>query len=242
MSTQISGATGVTLPSTPAQFDNSLAAATTAFVQRAMGGYSSEETITGAITLNAGDFGQSYVVGGSTAYAVTLPSISVSPSGSTLTFWCSSSNTVTIQRAGADTISANGTSSVTSVALVSGDSVTMVSTGSAWFMAGGSAQLGYSTGMFGASLTSNGYQKLPSGLIIQWGYATSSGTTSPNVVVTLPIAFTSALYSMTFVPNGFNGTCSWASNTLSTLNAWLVTASTGAGISGNGVFWTAIGK
>jgi hypothetical protein len=52
-----------------------------------------------------------------------------------------------------------------------------------------------------------GYQKLPNGLILQWGYYESSGYTRGSVVpVTLPIAFpTSALLSMcSSVDNGNN--------------------------------------
>ncbi len=41
---------------------------------------------------------------------------------------------------------------------------------------------------FGRSLATNGYQKLPGGLIIQWGY-TSTGSTGSTV--TLPVAFNS---------------------------------------------------
>jgi|SRR3990172_5859939 len=52
---------------------------------------------------------------------------------------------------------------------------------------------------FGASLAANGYQKLPSGLIIQWGSTGFSGVTS--VAVTYPISFTSAEYALTFGQN-----------------------------------------
>lgn len=56
---------------------------------------------------------------------------------------------------------------------------------------------------FGGSLSANGWQKLPSGLIIQWGtYA--AGVTS----VTFPIAFLNACRSVV-ISNNFNG----ASNT-----------------------------
>jgi hypothetical protein len=41
------------------------------------------------------------------------------------------------------------------------------------------------------SLTTNGYQKLPSGLIIQWG------RNSPNATVTFPIAFPTACFGVT---------------------------------------------
>ena len=47
---------------------------------------------------------------------------------------------------------------------------------------------------FTSSMTTSGYQKLPSGLIIQWGQATllASGTGVASVSVTFPIAFPTA--------------------------------------------------
>lgn len=50
---------------------------------------------------------------------------------------------------------------------------------------------------FGRSLNSNGYQKLPGGLIIQWGNATISGTTT---VVSFSTAFSVACYSVVVIP------------------------------------------
>lgn len=51
------------------------------------------------------------------------------------------------------------------------------------------------------SLSNNGYQKLPSGLIIQWG-GTSSGASNPTVT-TYPIAFPTACLQVVGV--GYNG-------------------------------------
>lgn len=46
---------------------------------------------------------------------------------------------------------------------------------------------------FGVSLASDGYQKLPSGLIIQWGTVTTSS--SADVALTFPIAFPTACHA-----------------------------------------------
>jgi len=46
------------------------------------------------------------------------------------------------------------------------------------------------------SLAATGYQKLPGGLIIQWGTSASVGADSSGTV-TYPIAFTTAVYSVT---------------------------------------------
>ena len=72
---------------------------------------------------------------------------------------------------------------------------------------------------FGSSLASSGYQKLPSGLIIQWGSGTGSGAHT----LTWPIAF----------PNGFlkavgTVTSSTTAQQLLHVNGAACTATTGA--------------
>jgi hypothetical protein len=47
-------------------------------------------------------------------------------------------------------------------------------------------------GQFGSSFSGSGYQKLPSGLIIQWG---TVGTSNGSVTVTFPIAFPNAVFA-----------------------------------------------
>jgi len=59
-----------------------------------------------------------------------------------------------------------------------------------WFLVSGTSQLKASE-YFKCSIGSNGYQKLPSGLIIQWGNITSSSTSG---IITFPIAFQTAVY------------------------------------------------
>ena len=52
--------------------------------------------------------------------------------------------------------------------------------------------------------TQNGYQKLPSGLIFQWGQATFNETTGqPGEVITLPIAFPNAFLRITGTDGGY---------------------------------------
>ena len=56
----------------------------------------------------------------------------------------------------------------------------------------------------GSTKTQNGYQKLPGGLIIQWGGATFSETTGqPGEVITLPIEFPNAFLRITGTDGGF---------------------------------------
>ena len=52
---------------------------------------------------------------------------------------------------------------------------------------------------FGASLAANGWQKLPSGLIIQWGSGSYSGGSS---AITFPVAFPNAVFGVTTGADG----------------------------------------
>jgi hypothetical protein len=95
---------------------------------------------------------------------------------------------------------------------------------------------------FGLSAAGNGYQKLPSGLILQWG----AGSTGVGGVanVTFPIAFPTAAYFVNAVlaegsPNPFIVGIGGPSTT--NVPVYASTAA-GAGLSGVGFFWFAIGN
>jgi hypothetical protein len=88
------------------------------------------------------------------------------------------------------------------------------------------------------SLTSNGYVKLPNGLIIQWA---SLNITANPTTWTFPIAFTTACYSV-------NGTAQTTLQRFVTVSASTTTTATVYGWSDAGSGWTgttymiAIGK
>ena len=83
------------------------------------------------------------------------------------------------------------------------------------------------------SLASSGYQKMPGGMIIQWGVAAFSAGTS--VAVTFPIAFPTALYTIT------DSAAINATRYISALSVSGFTANIGTSSSG-GYYWIAIGK
>lgn len=56
----------------------------------------------------------------------------------------------------------------------------------------------------GKLFTGNGYQKLPSGLIIQWGSINAGGNLDPTV--TFPVAFPNAVLVVTATALGYGGT------------------------------------
>jgi len=94
-------------------------------------------------------------------------------------------------------------------------------------------------GLGQASLATAGYQKLPSGLIVQWGY-TTTGT------VTFPVAFPTAVLFAAAAKGTVNGTLTNTAETVvgsvtltgMTVSAWNASLGT---ITSQGVLWLALG-
>lgn len=186
---------------TPPQFDNDTSLATTAFVQRALGNRSNLLQYNSTQSLSALAFGATVQGFGSSSFAIELPPTAGATAGSAIEFgnYCGGGANLTITSPSAN-ISWNGVAaSVSSIVLAPGDTVTLVWTGIGWIVTDGSVQLRFSAA-FGSSLDGNGYQKLPSGLIIQWGgFSGSTAVNAGNGVyesnqinVTWPIAFPNA--------------------------------------------------
>ena len=117
-------------------------------------------------------------------------------------------------------LAANGVG-LYSISLGAGDELCITCTGNGWWVSG-PAVAKYQA-VFGSSLSANGYQKLPSGLIIQWGGFTSSGTIGNAVAVSFPIAFPGAVQSIVLTAaNASSATSvSWlGTSTSTTFNAY----------------------
>ncbi|MFM0165652.1 hypothetical protein PQR39_35120 [Paraburkholderia sediminicola] len=228
--------------STPAQFDNSTKIASTAFVQRALGNANSATFLSANTTLSASQVGGYFNI--YSGANITIPSSSAVPAGSMLSFWCSSGGNSSLIASGSDKLYANA-SGAASLTMTNGDAATLVCQGSGlgWAVVSGSIALGYS-GLFGSSLAANGYQKLPSGLIIQWGTAVSNS--SGVATLTLPITFPTALlsancnYVLSGTALGVAAQMS-SSSTRSALYGNAFTTSSGAAISSANVWFIAIG-
>jgi hypothetical protein len=187
---------------TPAIFDNSQKAINSAFLKATGEAFGGLKSVVGATTLDTTYAGQLTIFGGTT-YAVNLPAASTYPAGTTLTFYSTASGTVTITRAGADVISVNNALAVNTLPMGSGDTLTLVSNGTnVWEAVSGSAQIGYSAN-FLSNKAGAGYQKLPGGLIVQWGTA-GAVATGGSLAVSYPIAFPTAAL-MTLCGNSFSG-------------------------------------
>lgn len=196
-------------------------------------------TVTSTGTLASTVVGGTVLINSSSATTQTLPAASTVSIGKRIEFLNINTGVGTISRAGSDTITANN-GTVTFIGLSSGDTLTLESNGvNGWNAVGGSAQL-WAAGVFGASLGVAGYQKLPSGLLIQWG----SGTTVSGgyVNISFPIAFPTALYSIVCSVNNGNNTVNPNSQSSTGFVAQTYVGATAAGGPvGSAVIWIAIG-
>ncbi|KVC63485.1 hypothetical protein WI72_00315 [Burkholderia ubonensis] len=170
---------GVAKAVTPPQFDSSTKLATTAFVQTALGNLQSFTMNSGTnTTLTQAQAGGGWDIYG--ACTITLPSTVGLPLGACYSF--SVGAAVTFNCVGSDQIYFNdSTPTTTSFVPVTGTAFRLVKiNANQWLV--------FSEGRGSASISANGYQKLPSGLIIQWG---NSAPIAPGALlaVTLPIAF-----------------------------------------------------
>lgn len=217
----------------PAQLDNSTKLITSAWVNTRGVAYAGQTVINAATTLTLSNVGRLNTI--TSAVVATLPAAN-SVSAGTLLHMASTVGGASVSRQGADVIAVGNGASTPTVSLGAGDTLVLMSDGVAnWIAIGGSTQLG-SSAAFGSSLASSGYQKLPSGLIVEWGLI---GTNSSGTTATFPLAFPSVCYAVAL---GQTGTAIPA-NCYVAMNA---TSTTGFTVSASGavpgVFYIAIGK
>jgi hypothetical protein len=93
---------------------------------------------------------------------------------------------------------------------------------------------------FAKSLGANGYQKLPGGLIIQWGYAAIGGAS--NISVSFPIAFSSSCYCVVGTPYELNDTGGFAASLGLRSQPTTTGVSFSTAPSHDGFYWLAIGS
>ena len=224
---------------TASQFSNNLRFATTEFVQRALGNLRSSSTVvSGASTLVGADVaGRTVQLSGAGPYTVNLPLASEVLNGAGFGIIVTGSGNITIQRQGADQIFQALNNSVTSLTLQAGDVLWFVRDGAtSWNILWGT-KLAQFAPQFAASIVANGYQKLPSGLIIQWGVTASIALNSTSVI-TLPMTFPNA---------NFGVVCNGVSADLSDTDNWGVSSVTTSQftLTNGGVakayYWHAIG-
>jgi hypothetical protein len=140
--------------------------------------------ISSSAILTAADAGQVWHYNSLTAGTLTLPPASIG-NNSVYTVSCIASGALTINAVGTDLIFALGINGTNSIVLNQGDSVQLVTDGVSWIQVSGN---NVTLSQFSNSLGTNGFQKLPNGMIMQWGVS-GSFSAEGGQTVTFPIAF-----------------------------------------------------
>lgn len=180
--------TGNPTAPTAAQFDNDTSLATTAFVQRALGSVSGVLAINANTNLSAADAGKRIDFYGSAPFTVTLPALAGIADGTQFILHSDASAPVTIASTGGTPFAVAG-ASVSTVVVGPGEYLVVTKGAGVFWRTYGSAVL-KNEAQFAASLAGSGFQRFPSGLILQWGSITTSS--SGPVTGTFPIAFPTA--------------------------------------------------
>lgn len=224
---------------TPPQFDASKLVVNSEFVRRALGNFSGQTNINSLpATLPVASAGSRIVV--AVSGTLTLPPLSTAPSGSRFYILNLSGGAVNVVPAGADGLGGLGSGVLANATIMPTSTLVITAGNATWVVEEGMSALKYAP-EFAALLAGGGYQKLPGGLIIQWGSAVSSGTGTGNWVATLPIAFPNACRSASILGNGGATSFSSVSMDVNTLTATAMLSTTGAITSDLGGFFIAVG-
>lgn len=177
----------------PPRFDSSTMLATTGFMSAAGFQFNPQTryySSAAQLALAAADVGARIFFNGATAQSVVLPKTAGLPVGASFHFGHGNTPGMPVSvtaYGGASIIDTNGGALVATATMLTGEDLIVTWSGTAW-MCSGSSIFRLINFTLGASLSAPGYQKLPSGLIIQWG-TTSSIAQGATVSVTFPIAF-----------------------------------------------------
>ena len=229
---------------TQPKFDQTTKAATTQFVQNALGNFSSTQSYSVDTVLNGLDIGR-LLNAGANNITLTLPLLADSPTGSKITIRGNGYTGIKVARQSADVI-VSGTSAVSYVNIGQFDIIELTNNGvSGWYVTGGNEQLN-TCSQFMHTTASNGYISLPGGLIFQRGIASVSfGPSTSQTSIDLPTPWSVGLLNATW---NFYGTAPPSVNNNGSIyfdNSNPLTKLKFYGYSGTslseGIYWTAIG-
>ena len=194
---------------TPPQFDNDTSLATSEFVQRALGNFNNVAQYTNqTATIPASHAGRVIVLGGS-GNNLTLPLSSGCPIGTTFEFF-GQGGTTQINAPVGHVLAVGSANSGTQITLVGNEYATItLQAANVWAVTNGTPML-KGSGVFAHSTSQSGYQKLPSGIIIQWGLAYGVGgavnvSTPTYSTVYFPITFPNGVFSVCCNPQDTYG-------------------------------------
>ncbi|AIR70168.1 phage tail protein [Dickeya fangzhongdai] len=177
---------------TPPLFDADTSIATTAFVQRALGNMKSAIGFNANKVLASDAFG-CFIEAQVAGITITLPDASLCPGG-VIEFNNISNGAVVVSGAGVNILGPNNPSGSNTLKVQGGVNIKFLSTGPQWRAIGGA-------GVAGAGL--NGYQVLPSGIIIQWGIGRTLAAGVINQ--SFPIVYPNNFFSVVITENNSVG-------------------------------------
>jgi len=220
---------------TPPVNDRSKRVANTEFVMRALGNFAGGHGILQSRALSVEELGMRLELAG--GVVVTLPPASTVPEGSAYLLSAGPSSTTSkVTIAAGDQLAMNNFAVSTPYTFSPGGDVIVVREGNVWRGHLGSEPLKTSK-MFNASLTTPGYQFLPSGLIEQWGEITTTGVANDLVGVTFPLAFPTACFS--FIATASSSPAGYVGGEARGRERGVVTSSA---TSPQVLYWRALGK
>ncbi|WJV21861.1 MULTISPECIES: phage tail protein [Pseudomonas] len=169
---------------TPPQFDASKLLINAEFVQRALGSMRGSFGLTANKDLTVADVGKRIEL--APGVSITLPPSSTVPSGAALLISTQAAATAQIGVVAGDVLSMCNIAVPTPRQLSANSDFLVICEGNVWRAHLGTETLRTSS-LFAASLTSNGRQANPSGLIFQW--VTGNSDVNGTLSLTLPVAF-----------------------------------------------------
>lgn len=163
------------------------------------------------LAMAASDIGSAVTLNAATGVqAVTLPTTTGLPVGATVLITRTGSGTATIGSFGAAANINNGSATLAStITINAGENALFTWDGTTW-TASGTFMARYVVASLGQQLTSNGYQRFPGGLILQWGSQNISRGEG-TYTVTFPITFPNAALNLTggILNSSANGATGW---------------------------------
>lgn len=172
------------------QFNDTNQIASTSFVRSAGSQFGGVAAYTESAALPASVAGKlTYFFGPAVNQVLTLPLAAALPVGARVQIQNLSTNNVSVNRGGADNVQIAG-SMMPTVVIPGGTEAIFTCIGAGEWFVQGSAVLG-KMAHFASLKSANGWEKSPSGLIHQWGFA-ANGDQSTGTSIILPITYPTA--------------------------------------------------
>jgi hypothetical protein len=207
---------------TPARQDNDTSLVTSEWVNTRGAQYAAPYSVVAHRVLTAADAGAIGVIQAA-GLQITLPNAASVLPGTTFTFYVYDIAFNPLIKAAAGNTISTGAGSFTQFGANGTGYITLVAESGAVWQASGTAILGASSS-FACQALANGFQQLPSGIILQWTAAVVNG----SLVVTLPKAFPNAQLSCIATSNNTSPAFAYSASPINPSQVNVVTQGAGA--------------